>query len=67
MPVNQMTWGHSALHYAALYGHKEMVIMLLKRGADPRLETAGSGKNALQVAAVPVPGTVVIHTCCCLR
>ena len=45
-----MTWGHSALHYAALYGHKEMVIMLLKRGADARLETAGSKKNALQVA-----------------
>jgi len=51
MDVNQMTWGHSALHYAALYGHKEMVIMLLKRGADPRLETAGSKRNALQIAA----------------
>src|SRR5262249_27067362 len=47
MDVNTRHWdGNTALHAAALMGHKEAVTFLLKRGADPAIRDIRWKANA---------------------
>ncbi|NIQ77940.1 MAG: ankyrin repeat domain-containing protein, partial [Anaerolineae bacterium] len=41
--------GQSPLHWAALYGHRDVVNALLSAGADPTILN-GNGKTALELA-----------------
>jgi hypothetical protein len=43
--------GSTALHFAASRGDSTLVATLLKRGADPRIQTRSSGWSALHYAA----------------
>jgi ankyrin repeat protein len=51
--------GKTALHYAALWGHDEMVSFLLDKGADPNI-TALDGSTALACARVEYQWPVVL-------
>lgn len=43
--------GWTALHWAAIRGSSEAVVVLLAHGADPRLKTWNDGRSALHLAA----------------
>uniref|UniRef100_A0A7S4JWF7 Uncharacterized protein n=1 Tax=Odontella aurita TaxID=265563 RepID=A0A7S4JWF7_9STRA len=52
LEINTMGYaGFALLHYAALYNMKSLIPLLLKKGADPNLQTLKGGLTPLHLAA----------------